>query len=361
MRSDRGQDHTHLARLARSRDAELRPLLLRVQTRTFADAPTRDSGILSNFQAIALGLIPLVPDDVLAETAAILRGIPDTPSAVLNALEKRLVRTDENAGSAPAPDHARSVACNRLTAWSPDLHAAALEPDPDGRDRETEPGRDLSAAGEAGSVTSPNPLKTAARYRRLDDRARVALREDLGPALEAAQAGSPMRLSRAPAALFAAVSRGDFEPVWHEAARILGLPAGCRFDLRSPVEQEFLVFALLTLGLEPDAIVRALLVVDEHLSRSVPDVFRLAGLARSTLPSVAFFLIASDVGGRNAGRGDRGSERRPAFSVAAGQLRADGRADPVIAPRPASPGAKASENTVRFGHRSRPTTGLRRT
>lgn len=102
MRSDAVPDLFSLAQMARSLHADLRPMLLRTHTQTFAAARNRDPRAARDFEAIALGLIPLVTDDVLAETDAMLRRVADAPASVTSALAARLGRAGP-AEAAPRP------------------------------------------------------------------------------------------------------------------------------------------------------------------------------------------------------------------------------------------------------------------
>ena len=86
MRSGCAPDLSDLARLAQHPGDELRPLLLRIHAQAFAAASSRDEAMCGNFATLALGLIPLVTDDVLADTAALLRTIDGVPPGVTAAL-----------------------------------------------------------------------------------------------------------------------------------------------------------------------------------------------------------------------------------------------------------------------------------
>ena len=72
-------DLSGLASLARQRDLDLRPIILRVQTDLFVTAPARDPAAIEAFEALACGLLPTVDDETAAIIAASSRGSRTRP------------------------------------------------------------------------------------------------------------------------------------------------------------------------------------------------------------------------------------------------------------------------------------------
>ena len=106
-------DLAGLAMLARKGDPELRPVLLTLHTREFVSAASRDRRTVSTYEALALGLIPLVPDDVIADVAAMLRNVAEAPPRVMDLIGER-----REAWSRPDPVRtARSAAGCRVGSW----------------------------------------------------------------------------------------------------------------------------------------------------------------------------------------------------------------------------------------------------
>lgn len=325
MQSAASPDLSSLARLAQNPDSDLRPVLLRVQAQTFAQAPRRDAGTVAAFEAIALGLIPLVTDDVLSTTAAMLRSIPETPPSVLAALTSRLVRLFD-----PKDDGAD--ADEGLPAET-DLSAEAIVRDP-------ELVLDGHLLADLVDQARDNPdlatlllarheltaFDRAALYRHADTKGRARIRTELKSAsplwTQSLRNPAPERLRTL---VLRAAELGDVEDLQRLAASHLGLVPDGRFDLVTEAGRELFVCTLLAFGFQPAECIRIILNVDGAMARSVSTVFSLAALARSTPVWVAA-LLAGCHQARGAGP-DRTTDHRPA--PVAGTLRADGRADPV--------------------------------
>lgn len=314
MRAGRPPDHGSLALLAQNQAGELRPLLLRVHVQNFVDAPRHDPASVASFETIALGLIPLVPDDVLADAATMLHDRPDVPPRVRAALADRLGGGSSNATEKPdlATARDRSVSL-RGAALAGLVERAASDPD-------------LAAALLA--RTEPSVFDRAELYRHADDATRASIRRQLEPALGAVHLPPPVGASEAVREITEASGPGSAVALpWALAAR-LGVDAAV-FDLRHAAGQELLLFAMMTIGLDENERLRTLLHLDDPLARSVEGVFRLAQLGRETPRAVAAFLVGHE---RIAPARNRPSdEASPAR--AAGALRADGRADPTPLPR----------------------------
>ncbi len=366
-------DLSSLARLAQNPHAELRPLLLRVQAQGFAAAPSRDALMVASFESIALGLIPLVPDDVLSEVAALLRPLPDAPAMVLAALEARLRRDDgsgaldaaglavEEAGR-PRLDRAAIARYVALCDDGVDLVLARnADIVLDGRPLATLVDRACSRARLARALLTraePTIFDRAALFTHAEASMRDRIREDLEPAL----AASPHRPSLAAPgtreAVLRAADRRDLAAVVGTVATSLGLAPTPAFDLQGPGERELFGIALRALDLPSEDCIATILTVAPRSVLSVEAVFRFAAVVRSTSREVATVLVR--------GR-DVPQRARPATvpSVVVlwevqGDLGSYGRTERV-SPKGTHPETRASAGNDRAGHRSRSTTGQDRT
>ncbi|WP_375458432.1 hypothetical protein [uncultured Enterovirga sp.] len=376
MRSDPVPDLSHLARLAQSPKADLRPLLLRIQTQTFVSAQNRCPAAARDYEEIALGLIPLVTDDVLSETAALLGNVDDAPEAVLGALRSRLAPDMPPPAPATADRHS-SAARATLADLSPSEVDDFVSLARDEVDLALAANRAVRLGGHA--LAS---LVDRARFRE-SLALRLLARSDLSVADRAALYGF------APTDVRAAI-RGEVEghlartapsrprPGTGAGERILALAAGqrptrlvsflaaelrlgpgWRLDANHEASRETLVLALRALDLAPDDCVRVLLGLDWREAKSVDVIFELAAVARSTSLDAAAYLVGSDVPQRQAPVETRRSDTRELDrgrrgKAAAGRLDA---ANPALsAVRP----ARASGPSVPAGHRSKSTRGLDR-
>ena len=312
MRADSAPDHGSLALLAQ-RDAavELRPLLLRVQVQSFASAHRRDAATVASFETIALGLIPLVPDDAVADAARILRDVEDVPASVIAALAERRDRDGGTRGGSREPtDLAIASSAEPLDprALADLVDEAAGRPD-------------LAALVLA--RPEPSVFDRAALYRHADAATRETIRLDLALALATIRPERPACAGETARAILALAEAGDPALLIDAVAARIGVGADS-LEIVSEAGQELFVFALAAIGLEPQDVTRALLVCGAPLSRSVGCVFRLTRLVQSVSPPVAAYLVGQE---RIAARPCPTSGGEP--SRAAGTLRADGRADPV--------------------------------
>ena len=312
MRADSAPDHGSLALLAqRDAAAELRPLLLRVQIQSFASVRRRDAAMVASFETIALGLIPLVPDDAIAEATRLLREIDGVPSSVIAALAARSGRDRD--------DH-------REESSSIDLATATSSSPLDGRSLaglvdEATRRPDLAAA----LLARPEPtiFDRAALYRHADEATRKAIRLDLALALATIRPDRPAGAGEAARAILRRAEEGDPALLIDEAAARLGVEADT-LEIVSEAGQELFVLALTALGLEPDEVTRTLIVCGAPLSRSVEAVFRLTHLVQDVPLPVAAYLVGQE---SVASLPPRVTGAEP--SRASGTLRADGRADPL--------------------------------
>lgn len=343
MRSRTTIDPSSLARLAQNPDAELRPVLLGVHVRDFADAPQRGQAAVVLLETMALGLIPLVSDDVLAETAAILRHVPETPRSVLQALEARL---GPAAVSEPRALPLSALARAEASGLDPAEVAALVADDVaqidlrlarndalalDGHALRTLVSRAVSRSDLAHALllrAEPTALDRALLYRHADRDERDRIRAGLATELSAF---GEFRHS-APVAILEAIPeaavRGDLTAVLGEASALSGIRIDAYRRPDDEPESELFVCGLLALGLDPDRCIATLLSLDSETSRSVSRVFRLATIVRSTPRAVAVFLTRRDAFQGGGRRDERGETVRPV----SGRLRADGRLDPVLRP-----------------------------
>src|SRR5829696_3769940 len=79
--------------LAERAPADARATLLVMHAEIFASAPVRDRETIENFEAIALGFLPLVELQTLTTIARLLAPGIDTPAAVLEYLTRRSPET----------------------------------------------------------------------------------------------------------------------------------------------------------------------------------------------------------------------------------------------------------------------------
>lgn len=358
MRRRSASDLSTLARLAQNPAAELRPLLLRVQAQTFADAQRRDESMAASFEAIALGLVPLVSDDVLADIAAILGPIADTPRAVLDALEARLGPAslrgrDPRDGAQPpeCDDGEASDLLAILARRNPLLDLAIAKDDTvtlDGRALAILVDRAVHRRDLARSLLArrePGRLDRAALYRHADEGDRAVIRRDLAAfgALSSVPRPSGHRVRAA--AILTAAEAGDIDAI----GRIIEAELGCDpsfLDLRDPAGRELFALTLMALGLDDAECIRVIILLGIEASRSVGMMTELARLLRTTPWPVAAFLAGLEGPGRRAEASPPGPAR------ASGTLRPDGRSDALTPPRRIIPAEPVRAESARADRRS---------
>jgi hypothetical protein len=339
MRPATATDHGTLALLAQNPAAELRPLLLRVHVQGFAAAPRRDAPARASFEAIALGLIPLVTDDVLADIAGMLRGLDDVPERVWSAIEARLLRRPgepERRASLATPPVAH---CGDDVALARDLTVSL---DGEALTRLIERAiRDPRLARALLARPEPTIFDRAALYRHADENGRALIRQRLAAALSSIHVPRPLGESEAARQLLRISGHGNVHALLSALAARLDVDLGA-FDLDEPAGQELVLFAMLAIGLSAAECVRTFLMLDAPLAKSVPTVFRLAELARTTSRPVAAFLAGYErvvPGGRKA-------------DAASSTARIDGRPGTRSAPRRANPAAPDQYRDARADRRS---------
>lgn len=349
MRSDCVPDLFSLAQMAQDPHADLRPILLRIQTQTFVSAQSRDRRSASDYEAIALGLIPLVTDDVLAETAAILRTIANPPQAVLRALVARLdgpARPD-----LPTTELAKPVSLDDERADFAILADGELRLDGHRLASLVERARSRPALARA-LLARPEPgiADRAALYRFADRAMRAAIRTDAALHL-ARTAPSRPRSPNGAAERIAAIATGQ-RPDRLVPFIAAELPFRCRhsLDLDDEAGGELFMLALRALDLPADECIQLLLGLDWSGSRSPEIVFGLASVARASTPEVATFLLDIQDG-----------DTRPATDTRPGEFREVDRSrrGAQAAHRPEDSGrtvsrtqaGRGSGRIVRAGHR----------
>lgn len=319
MRAGTAPDHGSLALLAQSPAADLRPLLLRVHVQNFADARRHDAAGIASFEAIALGLIPLVPDDVLSDVARMLRCVSDAPSSVVAALAERLGFDLDEPSDDALPDLGWAEASSDLL-FARDVGTPLSS---ERLSRLVERGlTDPRIATALLDRPEPSVFDRAALYCHATGSTRAAIRLDLRSALASVHVPRPIGAGALAAELLEIASRRDVWGLLSAVASHLGVDPQ-PFDLDDPAGQELCLFALVALGLDDAECVRVLLLLDISLSRSVAAIFHLAYLARQTPRPVAAFLAGYE---RMAPQHTQRPETAPPQRTITA-LRTEGRAD----------------------------------
>ena len=362
MRSPAQPDLSSLADAARNAGPNLRELALSAAAQGFADArPARDSAASVRFQELALGLIPLVLDCALAKVAALLHQAPDAPVAVIRALSERLA-----GGENTVTDPALARAAARELSGRETRELAELGRD-DVDDMLSRNG-DTVLDGHALKILierarsrrrlaqnllarpEPNFPDRAHLYAHADGEARERIRREL--------AASPLAPSSPEPVLSDAVRRaaasGEVAELWGALTLALDLPAGEPVNIDDPAGQEVIALALRAAGLTADECLGALLRFDAALARSIPAIFHLAEIVRTTSPAVARQLVGA---APSAPR----RQARPALSERRASAVLSARSAERPSARPSQPPARVLGWSARADHRSRSTTGPGRT
>ena len=342
MSANASKDIFDLARLAQQQDGDLRPLLLRVHSQRFVSALRRDRAMIAEYEALALGLIPLVPDDALAEVANALAPIPETPTRVAVALRNRLMRLGAAAAADDAADEkpttgSLAVSEARQLAQGAALRAHEIvellgreDPDIDlalaGNRRARLDGfavralvararRDRALAVAILDRGEPGLFDRASLYGFADGGARDNLRLALAATPVAAAAAhaspSPALIAR----IVEAAEAGDLRAAFAAVAARLDLDVDRRWDLDDGAERELFVLALVAVGLTVTDVMRVVLTLDAQANRRDGAVFRLAGIARTTSRGVAILLAGRPDGALPARPARDDGERRDAARV----------------------------------------------
>lgn len=359
MQSLAQPDLVSLASMARSGDRELRPVLLVLQARAFVSAAEPDRRMAASFEALALGLIPLVPDDVVADVHTILNGSPHVPEPV-----RALLRQRRRAHSADEPlRQARSGRLDAvdfaelIAAEDAEIDVALGENDAvvlDGRSLQTLVSRAIQNPTLALALlarSEPSAFDRAALYRFAGLPERDAIRRDLGtpacvssgamPLLSAARRGRILRLAE----------RRNLPGLLAELGKALKVAPAPTWQLDEAPEAELFALALRACGLDAEDCVRVILTVEEALAQSVEAVFSLAEICRTTPQAVARHLVGAGSAGRAV---TARASRMPDTAGAPRTKRAESaRALASSAPPPRSRGPRANALP---GRRSKSTT-----
>jgi hypothetical protein len=345
-------DLAGLAMLARNGDRELRPVLLTLHTREFVSSAVRDRRRVATYEALALGLIPLVPDDVVAEVAAMLRLVPETPPRVLDLLAERRA-----ARSIPDPLRlARSATLGRqdmghlLAAEAPEIDLALA--------RNTAVPLDAEARqilleravrnGELARALLDRPDLSGAERGALFGFAAEAgdrdlIREELERAASAAPAAALPALSEwRRGRLLRAAGKADMPALLGEIAKALGLAEPPLWRADHEAEAELFALSLVAAGLTVEDCVHVLLTADHRIAASVPAVFRLRQVCRTTSRGVACQLVGAMSKPVRTGTSAAGTRPKKAEGA-----RAVSATEPARRVRPASaPGDRRSRSTT---------------
>ncbi len=302
------------------------PLVLRIKADLFASARPRDAAAVSEFETLALPLLPKVDEATARYVADRVAHLPETPGSVLAALSERNVATP--------PD----VDARRFSALL-------------ARD---EPAIDLRVASDPGVILHARPLQLLVdRARNRPDLARALLARDDLPASEAirlyqhADRNQRARLREAYAASSATRRRsaafarpsGEVVAGLVEAADArdgsrfgerlkdaLGLARRPVWRFDQPDRHEFLALALKSAGLREEDCIRIFLTLEPRIACSVTEVFVLVELIRTVPRSIAIGILeaALDVEvamrPRNAAASDTAARPRPERASLLGRI-----------------------------------------
>lgn len=305
MRIAAPADMSDLADIAQRGGDEIRPLLLKVHTQAVVASPRRSRAMMDEYEALALGLLPLVPDDVVAETQAMLRNVPETPTRLVSAMRNRLVRPGAAAVDEPAAAIARAEldphAVNELVLRGDpevDLALAAnrmIRLDGHALARLVERAQhDRALAVALLDRPEPTLFDRVALYGFCDEAARDTIRLDIAARLSPASVALPAIDPVLRDGVIAAAEDEDRATLFSLLARTLDLAPGWTCDLADPGGRELFVLALQAAGLSVPDCMRVVLMIDARMARSVGSVFRLAAIVRATPRWVAAFLVGRD-------------------------------------------------------------------
>lgn len=287
-------DLSGLLRLARSRDLDLRPVILRVQTDLFVSATARDRALIESFEALANGLIPTVDDETAAIVAAKLAPVADTPQSVLASLAARggavrravierapalpaaaLAATGDRAGPAADPQAASGAALDAL------LERAR---------------RDPALAGALLARADLPAAHAAALYLQADAARRAAIRAAVEPLAALRAAFLPSCEREAADALVERAMAGDAAGFARRLSTLLRLPADTGWDFAQAERHDLLPLALRAAGIGEEDAVRIILTLERGIALSVDEVFRLVRVYRQTPRPAAAYLIEAIIG-----------------------------------------------------------------
>lgn len=294
-------DLSGLAMMARACVGDLRPLVLRVQTESFVAAPLADRTLVQSYEALALGLIPLVSDEVVAEVEQLLQGADRTPTSIAAALALRLrARRPRGMTTTPAKEQShivldRNQIAELVARDRPAIDLALAEDRRlviDGYALHELVSRARSRGELARALLARAELTVfdrAALYRHADEGSRDEIRQGL----ERSPLGTsgPDHDSQRRNRILDAADRGDLEGVADELAAALNLKAALRWRLASPADKEVFAAALLAAGLSASDSLRVCLMLPTPVASPSAALLRLARVIRTMSPVVAACLV----------------------------------------------------------------------
>lgn len=314
---------------ARENGWDPRPVLLRVQTDLFCNAPARGPDIVASYRSIAEVMIPVVDDETALIVAQKIAGLPETPHVLREALIARgggaasacialtpaidsnwaelvaeggdeaeaaglAARTDLDPGliapllARTMPDVDLVLACNHSIELPPDLRSILIE-----RSRQNER---LSRA-----LLQRQDLSVRERavfYARLDRIGRQRLREALenqpGPGTTTRML--PLLRDEDVVRLVSAARSRDSELFQLELASVSSLETGQIAALLADRSGELLALLLVGLGIEPEDGGIIFISGDDDIAHSVDAVFGLVALMRTIARSTAETIVAATCG-----------------------------------------------------------------
>jgi hypothetical protein len=311
--SDALPDLSGFLDVSRIEQLDLKPVVLRVQTDLYLQAPRYDRAMRETFSALACGLIPIVDEETARLVAAKLGAHPEAPRPVLEALAARGGAVRAALGRvADAIPHRPSLTAS--LASLPGLRREALED----LSRDGRPEVDLALAENRDIVLH------GAALNRLVDRARSAsglarallARSDAAPAdlaplylhADPTRREAIARAVEATAALrpcppvprslgstlTALAAERDVPAFVATLAESLGLPADFVTAVAEPdARYDLLALAIRAAGLHEEEAVTVFLTLNEGVARSTDRVFALVALFRALSRPVARDLLAT--------------------------------------------------------------------
>jgi hypothetical protein len=316
--------------LAESKPADARATLLRMHAELFVTAPARDREAVASFEAIALGFVPLVNQEILADIARLVAPCRDTPPAVLDALAQRFPETREIVlALAPrlppsvvdlllgSPRDRTALAARhdideptleRLLVLHDDAVDAALAanlailPGDQAFTQLVERARHRTCLARVLLSRGDLPASDqAALYLAADEAGRERIRSGVAASALFQRPHLPFRIDAARVdALLAASRRGDvsaFESCLRES---FGLPSDTEWRLLQAGRHELLALALRALGVEEDEAIRVFLTLHPAVSHSASTVFRLVRVIRTVARPTALALVEAILGARTS-------------------------------------------------------------
>lgn len=295
-------DLSGLVELSRDRQLDLKPIVLRVQTDLFLAAPVRDRAVLTAFELLANGLIPIVDDETALLVARKLGPCPDTPASVRQSLAARGGAVADALGlpedvavtgdEPPSETGAAEAATDGIATDPVERSEGARRPRGEiltrllaFARRDTELAQDLLARTDLADAEVAPLWLHADRFRRLLIQDAVQATAALRPCPPA-----PRDLGMRLCALSSQRDVGVFARCLADA---LGLPtdflkaapdAAARYDL--------ITLALRAADLRESEAVHVFLTLNEAVARSVERVFGLRDLFRSMSRATARDLIS---------------------------------------------------------------------